>query len=184
MSCKELELRMLEYLDGVLSPPEAARFEAHLAACPACAQEVARTRAVMAAVDGRLEAAPALDVESALARLRTRINDESAPIGATSDWWKNVRWWLAGGVAAAAAAGLLAVALTGLGPDEPTSVPEVATPEKALPPAAAEAAAMLDLVEALPLYEHLDCFENYEQIAALVEEDPAVLEQILAEVQG
>ncbi len=87
-------------------------------------------------------------------------------------------------VAAAAAAGLLAVALTGLGPDEPTSVPEVATPEKALPPAAAEAAAMLDLVEALPLYEHLDCFENYEQIAALVEEDPAVLEQILAEVQG
>ncbi len=174
---------MLEYLDGVLSPGETEAFDAHLAACPSCAQEVVRTRAVMAAVDAQMEAAPALDVELALAQLRTKIH---APVPQTAgrEWWAGLRWWLTGGVAAAAAASLLAVALTGVGPDEGPSLSEVSVPGKPLLQPNAEAAVMLEMIETLPLYEHLDCFENYEKIAALVEEDPAILEQILAEVQG
>jgi anti-sigma factor RsiW len=36
MSCHELVELVTAYLDGVLSPAEAARFEAHLETCPDC----------------------------------------------------------------------------------------------------------------------------------------------------
>ncbi len=41
MSCREWEHLLAEYVDGTLPPDERARVNAHLAACPACAAEVA-----------------------------------------------------------------------------------------------------------------------------------------------
>lgn len=36
MTCQELVELVTHYLEGVLPPEDAARFEAHLAACPGC----------------------------------------------------------------------------------------------------------------------------------------------------
>jgi anti-sigma factor RsiW len=42
ISCRELVELITAYLDGALSAPEAARFEAHLETCPSCATYVAQ----------------------------------------------------------------------------------------------------------------------------------------------
>jgi RNA polymerase sigma-70 factor, ECF subfamily len=38
--CQDIFARLSEYLDGELSPEEAAHFEAHIAACPPCVEFV------------------------------------------------------------------------------------------------------------------------------------------------
>ncbi|HUY13174.1 MAG TPA: zf-HC2 domain-containing protein [Terriglobia bacterium] len=49
MTCKNLEGLITEYLEGALSPPARADFEAHLAACPDCRKRLDETRALIAA---------------------------------------------------------------------------------------------------------------------------------------
>ena len=58
MTCFENEDWIDHYLDGRLSPAEQARFEEHLAACPACQGEVTRLSAVFSAL-GLLQPVPA-----------------------------------------------------------------------------------------------------------------------------
>ena len=58
MTCFENEDWVDRYLDGRLSPAEQARFEEHLAACPACQGEVTRLSAVFSAL-GLLQPVPA-----------------------------------------------------------------------------------------------------------------------------
>lgn len=52
--CRRAVELMTDYLEGTMSPPARRRFEAHLAACPACTAYLAQMRATVAAV-GRLE---------------------------------------------------------------------------------------------------------------------------------
>lgn len=88
-----------DWLDGALAPAEAARFEAHLAACEACADEVAAFRAVYA----ELAALPLLDPRPELYdRIVAAVVPQRAP-----------RWVrVAGGVyAAGLAASLVAIGL-------------------------------------------------------------------------
>ena len=55
MCQKAVEL-VTDYLEGALSEPDRARFEAHLAECPHCRQYRAQMRATIAAL-GRIEPA-------------------------------------------------------------------------------------------------------------------------------
>lgn len=47
MTCHDVRERLEEYLDGELPPHVAARVQAHLRACPACAALEAHERAVL-----------------------------------------------------------------------------------------------------------------------------------------
>jgi anti-sigma factor RsiW len=54
MSCEDRTLQINAFLDGALSPPEAAALTAHLTTCPSCGQmlhELAALRAAMAELD-------------------------------------------------------------------------------------------------------------------------------------
>jgi len=57
MNCAELIAVILEYLEGGLTPEDAAEFEAHLANCPPCRAYLAtyRRAKAMAADVGRIE---------------------------------------------------------------------------------------------------------------------------------
>jgi anti-sigma factor RsiW len=95
-------------LDGALDPAARGRVEAHLAGCPGCRAERDRLSGALAAL-ARLPAAPEPSPFFA-ARLAARLADEPARglLGRLSAW----RWRLAlpaGGLAAAALAGLLVV---------------------------------------------------------------------------
>ena len=101
----------------LLSPEERARLEAHLAGCPACAEELAELRDAAAAVSLAAPLPP--DTERRLARVRdglfTRIGADSIerrrlpPPGGGSRGW----WWLgiAAVLALAVSVGLLGSAL-------------------------------------------------------------------------
>ena len=44
MTCRQLVELVTEYLDGGLSPTDAARFEEHVASCPPCHTHLAQMR--------------------------------------------------------------------------------------------------------------------------------------------
>ena len=46
--CREAVELVTDYLEGVLSPAQRRRFEAHLARCPDCPEYLAQIRAVVA----------------------------------------------------------------------------------------------------------------------------------------
>ena len=50
LSCKELVELVTEYLDGAMSEPERARFDAHLGICPPCVEYVAQIGRTIQAV--------------------------------------------------------------------------------------------------------------------------------------
>lgn len=56
MNCEQCRPNLLAYLDGEVEAAQRAEIEAHLAACPACAAELARLQALRA---GLLDAVPA-----------------------------------------------------------------------------------------------------------------------------
>jgi anti-sigma factor RsiW len=67
MTCQELVELVTDYLEGALAPADAARFEAHLSACPGCEtylDQVQTTIAIMHAGGAPVEPAavsPLLD---------------------------------------------------------------------------------------------------------------------------
>jgi anti-sigma factor RsiW len=48
LSCQELVELVTDYLEGVLTPAERARFEAHVAACEGCAVHLEHVRTTIA----------------------------------------------------------------------------------------------------------------------------------------
>jgi anti-sigma factor RsiW len=48
MTCQELVELVTDYLEGALPPPDVARFEAHLAACPGCETYLEQMRSTIA----------------------------------------------------------------------------------------------------------------------------------------
>ena len=55
MTCRRATELMTDYLEGVLTEPDRARFEAHLADCDGCTAYLAQMRATIATV-GMLDA--------------------------------------------------------------------------------------------------------------------------------
>jgi anti-sigma factor RsiW len=47
MACQELVDVITEYLEGTLPDPDRARFDAHLATCPACQEYLEQMRALV-----------------------------------------------------------------------------------------------------------------------------------------
>ncbi len=101
MTCQELDARLDDWLDGLLSPPGAAEVEAHLAECVTCREGARKLRQVLthaAALPGPV--APPHDLWPAIA---SRI--------APARWSRLFAWDSAALVAAAAAVVLALLAL-------------------------------------------------------------------------
>jgi anti-sigma factor RsiW len=60
LPCRELVELVTDYFEDALPPAERARFDAHLAECPGCAEYVAQMRATLALTraTAELEARP------------------------------------------------------------------------------------------------------------------------------
>lgn len=178
MRCRACTKKIDPYLDRALGQDERAAFEAHVAICPACAAELARSRELHALVEeSRVE--DWADTDRSWTEFRGKV--------AQADAAPAPRRRLAGiliPVAAAGAAAGVALTLAILAGDP-------ATPEQTANPAVAEADPAVpaqDLVEILmdlDLYESLDCFEGVELVAqAGIGREAALLEELLEEVEG
>ncbi len=115
------------YVDGSISPRDRAAVDAHLHACARCAREVraaAEARAALAALPTVTAPAGVADAALAEAGISTRHRTSGPPA-----WY---RW---GGIAAAAAAGLLvlALALPKLGTNANDAASEPSRAEAAAP---------------------------------------------------
>ena len=107
MTCQELDVRLDEWLDGLLSPPLAAEVEAHLASCAACRESARKLRQLLAhATALPRSVAPPRD-------LWPGIESRVAPSG-----WSRLLAWDNPTLLAAAAVvvGLLAVVLVNRSP--------------------------------------------------------------------
>ena len=70
--CQQAVELMSDYLEGALSPADAARLEAHLVDCPHCTEYLAQLRAGVT-IAGRVEPAPLdPDTEDALVEMYRR----------------------------------------------------------------------------------------------------------------
>jgi len=77
MTCSGNENLINQYLDGELSPPEAERFEAHLAGCQACQHELAQTRTLFTLLS-QVQEAPVSLRQEVLAGLPRQ---QASPLG-------------------------------------------------------------------------------------------------------
>lgn len=91
MNCTELKNSLDDWLDGDLSPGQAAAVEAHAAGCPACQARLARARDLQA----RLRRLPAPEPDAALF-------DRALAAAAAHDLQRRRRTWLGAGGALAA----------------------------------------------------------------------------------
>jgi len=88
MTCQKSTELILDWIEGELSPEEAAAVEAHVAECPDCAREVEQLRTVLGAIGQ-----PAVDpgeqyFDSFYARLRERIDHEATYVPWTVKLWR------------------------------------------------------------------------------------------------
>jgi hypothetical protein len=77
MRCKDINLLLSEYVDGVLEPDRVEMLEAHLAKCEHCRRELEYIRETVALLQELDEVAPPDDL---LQRVHARLHDEAAPV--------------------------------------------------------------------------------------------------------
>jgi len=143
------------------------------------------------------DSAPAFDVESGLSRLRGRLTAVEEVQERTI--FEKLRWALVPAAAATAAAVAIAVYLGGPFQEAGKPPPQQGTHKVAVDngdlqqpagpgdveqPPSGSMIELVDLLEEFPLYENLDCFQEYETLAALIEVDEQVWDELLKEVEG
>ena len=81
MNCREVQERLVAYLDGEVAPSERALIRAHLAGCDACGRELAALSATQNRVRRSLQvrAAQAAPSPQAWSRLQARLAGEARP---------------------------------------------------------------------------------------------------------
>jgi anti-sigma factor RsiW len=173
MTCQETEGRLDDWVDGALSPADAAEVEAHLAACPACRGSERQLRQLLAHA-------------AALPRSLTPPHDLWPTIGRRLEreraWsWTPSRWWSAAGLAAAATV-LAALAAVLWGQRSPSRARTVEIP-------AVRSEALVAADEPLADPELAAAERDYEQAAnalleALQQRRPALKPETLATIEG
>jgi anti-sigma factor RsiW len=136
MRCAQAQELMTATVDGELSPRQRGAFEAHLASCAACRDELTATERMLAALEALpMETeVPVLLEQETLRRVRIEAAEE-AERRAANRWWTRLR------VPAVAVTALAALVLVIVGHDEGRRKAEVArTPAAAAKPAAEDLA--------------------------------------------
>ena len=86
MTCKEIEIRAIAYMDGRLSPPERETMEQHFHGCPACAERMQGFVQVSGLLGQWEDIQPSAGFQ---ARLGQRIH-EAAPAGGWESFWNRL----------------------------------------------------------------------------------------------
>ena len=148
MKCKQMETRLIAYLDGKADRAERREAEAHLAACAPCRVRADEIRAVWGVMDELplLEPSPAFD-----AHLRARIAAEPR---------RSLWAWLAPSPRLAFAAMLLLIASVWL-----STLPPAPQPNSA--PAPMNPEAEFRMIKDLPVLENYDVLANFEALSEL-----------------
>ncbi len=95
MDCKKAYALISDYLDGTLSPDEAAAFDRHVSRCPACAREIEAYRSLGALLGGlEREEAPHGLAEPVIHFLKStgRIREASATSRREGAWARAIEW--------------------------------------------------------------------------------------------
>jgi len=103
MTCQDWRDKLTDYLEGALPPQEMRQLEAHLGECPACAEDLAGFRAVVAAARGLERVAPP---EGLLAQIGAALDaaDEQQGVASAGREVGHRRWsWQTVGALAVAA---------------------------------------------------------------------------------
>jgi hypothetical protein len=97
MTCDTVQPMIEEYFDGELDATARRTVEAHLAACPACAAELAsleREHSLFAQYDRGFEPSPEM-----WSAVRSRIEAEAGKRGSAEGWFRSLTSWLGGLIA-------------------------------------------------------------------------------------
>lgn len=86
MTCEWTEERLSAFLEGELAPAERAEVEAHLAACPACAEFAGLMREALEAAAGFPEVEPSPGLFARLYEIPEKAGRRSGPARAVFDW--------------------------------------------------------------------------------------------------
>jgi anti-sigma factor RsiW len=192
MRCKSFRDRIIEYVDNRLPDQERREMDEHLRTCSSCACELKRTRQAFFAMAG-LHPPRELEVEPGLRELRRRLDDRTQDL--PLPWVERLRWALVPALALTAVAAVALLTLLLSGPRQPDQAPPVATttaPADEPGPAApapvnlelADLEQLSELLENLPLFEHLEWFSEPETLSSLMAADDQQLDDLLAEVGG
>lgn len=118
MNCKKVSKLLDDHLDGLLAAPVSERIRAHLGDCPACEADAGHSRAAMESMEswGDLEP-PAGCFDRILGRIEAlppdALTPAPVPLGLRIVRSRVARWVATSGAAAAAAL-LIGVSMTGL----------------------------------------------------------------------
>lgn len=112
MQCRECQKHLSIYLDGMLTAPECHLVEAHLASCPACAQELVSLRTVVGLLQDLPEMIPPKDLALSI---KSKIKDLPQKKSRFVGYWAAWQRKLAVSMGIMAMAGLSILLYTGLG---------------------------------------------------------------------
>lgn len=191
MKCKDIEQLLIPFLQQALDPGEMDEVHRHTAGCPACTEQLGQTSAMLESL--AQSPPPPFDADRGLTDLRARISALDAPRIAQPGWRQRLRWYLAPVAVGAAAAAALAIWVAEPSQDavqEGTphtthavkQVPGVSPTDG--PSSQDQLAQVLDLLEDFTLYENLECFQEYDALAALLDEDEQQWDELMREVEG
>jgi len=109
MGCRSIYIKLPQYVQGLLSAPDASHIDDHVRACTACREELAHLRKIWAALDGL----PAPDAAASMApEVLQRIDDyERKRCGTLRAWLAACKPSFAGAAAAIMLAGFVTGAL-------------------------------------------------------------------------
>jgi anti-sigma factor RsiW len=149
MTCRDSELLLQNEHDGALAPEQRARWEEHLAACPACRRRRAELAQAINALRAEISAVPLPDVDTEWRALRAKLHPTTGGGRAPAQKRRQLAplIWLSTPLAAAAAVAL-ALLVTRPAPQPQQTVAQSATRLAAPTTIAASEPAHAEFVEA------------------------------------
>jgi anti-sigma factor RsiW len=165
MNCKQIESRLIDYLDGNLGAPERERMELHARSCALCAERIQGFSEVFGVLDEWKGIEPSASFNR---RLEERLEAESARAPFWGYFFGRLVPLPAGNpvfALALLAVVSLAALVVGYSPSEPRNL--AAQPAQSYASASLAGVDDFTLIQDLPVLEDLDVLRNFDVLQEL-----------------